>query len=72
MPRNSFMSIWYKKAKEEGRLCSRCGWIITVKNWKKGYHLCAGCYFGLKGVNVKHAGGRRLADDPPDKTGEML
>ena len=61
----------YHKAKVEGRLCSRCGWIVTVKNWKKGYRLCAGCYDALKGVNVDGNQGA-YRDEPVDMTGEMI
>lgn len=59
------------KAREDGRVCSRCGWMITIKNWNKGYRLCAGCYDGLKGVNVSK-GHYRYADEPRDMTGEMI
>lgn len=61
----------YEKAKAEGRLCSHCGWIITVKNWAKGYRLCAGCYDALKGVNVDQGHGH-YRDEPVDMTGEMI
>ena len=66
----TFMSRVYARAKEQGRLCSRCGWIINTKNWKKGYRLCGACWDALKGVNVD-TGSYRLSDEPHDKTGEM-
>jgi hypothetical protein len=60
-----------RMAKREGRVCSHCGWMISKKNWNKGYRLCAGCWDGLKGVNV--AGGYgHYRDEPVDKTGEMI
>lgn len=63
-------SKFVKQAKLEGRVCSRCGWIINKKNWLKGYRLCAGCWDGLKGVNVSHGHGA-YADEPIDRTGNM-
>lgn len=57
------------RAKAEGRICSQCGWMITVKNWKKGYRLYAGCYSALKGVNVR-GGYLPYRDEPTEKTGE--
>lgn len=60
----------YYKAKIEGRVCKRCGWMITKKNWKKGYRLCAGCFSAIKGVNTKR-GANPAADEPREKTGEM-
>lgn len=57
-------------AKTEGRLCVQCGWIITKKNWKKGYRLCPSCFDANKGVNVKYGFGNYL-DEPREKTGEM-
>lgn len=68
---NKILSRQYHRAKEEGRLCGRCGWMITVKNWKKGFRLCPGCYDGLKGVNVS-TGHRMAADEAREKTGEMI
>jgi hypothetical protein len=68
---NKLLTRLYQKAKSEGRLCSRCGWIITVKNWKKGYTLCAGCFDALQGVNVK-TGHWAARDEPGEKTGEMI
>lgn len=57
-------------AKQEGRVCSRCGWMVSKKNWSKGYRLCPGCYDALKGCNVtgKHGPYR---DEPIDRTGDM-
>lgn len=60
----------YYKAKIEGRLCSNCRWMITKKNWKAGFRLCAGCYSAMQGVNVKH-GAYPDYDEPREKTGEM-
>ena len=37
----------------EGRKCSRCGWMITKTNWKKGNRECMDCKLALKGVNVR-------------------
>ena len=68
---NKLFTRVYQKAKAEGRLCRACGWIITIKNWKKGYRLCAGCYDAFKGVNVPARWGK-YRDEPVEKTGEML
>jgi hypothetical protein len=67
----SVLSRQYKRAKDEKRLCICCGWIVNLKNWKKGYRLCAGCYDALKGVNVDGKWGT-WRDEPIEKTGEML
>jgi hypothetical protein len=64
------MSKLYAKARDEGRLCSSCGWIISTKNWKKGYRLCGSCWDANKGVNPKTGHGR-YRDEPKDMTGEM-
>lgn len=58
-----------KRAREDGRVCSRCGWIVTRVNWNKGYRMCAGCWDALKGVNVDR-GHYRYADEPRDMTGD--
>lgn len=68
---NKLLYKLYLKAKAQGRLCSRCGWIVTVKNWKKGMRMCGGCYSALQGVNVSR-GHYAPRDEPSDKTGEML
>ena len=68
---NKTLSNVYTKAKAEGRLCRRCGWVITKKNWQKGFLLCAGCWDAEKGVNVVR-GCSKWLDEPIDKTGEML
>ena len=67
----NIISRQLKRAKTDGRVCSRCGWIITVKNWKKGFRLCAGCYDALKGVNVR-GGHWAAADEARDRTGDMI
>ena len=58
-----------QRAIEEKRLCQNCGWMVTIKNWKKGYRLCAGCYDARKGVNVSK-GHYRYSDEPKDITGD--
>jgi len=68
---NKLLSSVYKKAKDEGRTCCRCGWIITRKDWGHGFLLCAGCRDAPKGVNVPARWGK-WRDEPVDKTGEML
>lgn len=60
----------YRRAKAEGRICERCGWLVPVKNWKKGHRLCPGCFDALKGINVK-TGSQPYKDDPEELTGEM-
>jgi len=56
-------------AKQEGRVCEKCGWIITKKNWKKRYRMCPGCYYASKGVSTKK-GHYPYADEPKNLTGE--
>ena len=68
---NKLLARVYEKAKEEGRICSRCGWIITKKNWKKGHKLCAGCLDANKGVNV-NCGHYKPVEENIDMTGEMI
>jgi hypothetical protein len=67
--------MWTKKALSkalsEKRICSRCGWVITKTEWKKGVRLCPGCEDGLKGVNVSR-GCEKLSEEPIDMTGEMI
>lgn len=57
-------------ARREGRICPQCQWIITKKEWKKGFRLCGRCIDINKGVNVNYGHGR-YRDEPVDKTGEM-
>jgi hypothetical protein len=59
------------RARAEGRVCSRCGWMITVKEWKRGRRMCWNCEDALKGVNISQ-GWSQPAQDIEDKTGEML
>lgn len=59
-----------RTAKQEGRVCQRCGWMISKANWNKGYRLCAGCWDALKGVNVNGRCGP-YRDEAVDKTGDM-
>lgn len=71
---NKLLTRVYQQAKTEGRLCSRCGWIITKKGWKKGYRICSDCASALKGVSgigVDHAHGP-YRDEPVEKTGNTL
>jgi len=65
------ISQYYAKAKAQGRLCGRCGWIVTVKRWKAGYKLCASCQDAMKGVNIRW-GNTKPAEEATDRTGEML
>lgn len=58
-------------ARKAGRVCSRCGWMINMKNWKKGYRLCSGCWDALKGVNVSGGHGK-FQEEPREMTGEMI
>ena len=60
----------YQRARKEGRLCSRCGWFISKKEWGKGRRICADCEDALKGVNVPAKWGKYL-DEPRDPTGEI-
>ena len=59
-----------KTAKQEGRVCEKCGWIISKKNWAKGYRQCPGCWSASKGVQVR-TGAYPYRDEPKDMTGEM-
>ena len=61
----------YHRAKEEGRLCRHCKWMVAVKRWKKGHRLCPNCEDALKGVNVSGKWGPYY-DEPLDLTGEMI
>lgn len=67
----SNLSKAYIQAKKDGRICRRCGWMISKKNWAKGFLLCGGCWSALQGVNTPPRWGKWL-DEPIDKTGEML
>ncbi len=58
------------RAKMEGRICSHCGWMVTIKEWKAGYKMCGNCRDALKGVNVK-TGSNPYSDEPTEKTGEL-
>ena len=68
---NKLLSSVYHKAKVEGRTCLRCGWIVTKKDWAKGFLMCAGCRDALRGVNVYY-GHSQAQQETADKTGEML
>lgn len=59
----------YAKAKAEGRLCERCGWIVTVVDSRKGETVCGSCRDALRGVDVR-GGHYPDRDEPRDKTGE--
>lgn len=67
---NKTLARHVKKAKEEGRVCKNCGWMITKVNWKKGRRLCPNCYDAMRGVNVK-TGHPPYRDEPEEKTGNM-
>jgi hypothetical protein len=67
---NKLLARVYEKAKAAGRLCPKCGWIITVKNWDKGYRVCGGCWDAAQGVNVK-GGHWQDGQEPRDMTGDM-
>lgn len=56
---------------QEGRVCVRCGWMITKPNWKKGHRLCYGCREAMRGVDCK-GGHHQPQQERIDKTGEML
>ena len=60
----------YAKAKKEGRLCSICHWIVTVKDYKKGFTTCDNCRDAAKGVNCKY-GHWQNRSEPVDMSGEM-
>lgn len=68
---NKVLTDAYHKAKLAGRLCTRCGWIITIAQWRQGKKLCEGCEDALKGVNVQY-GYYPDSDEISDLTGEML
>jgi hypothetical protein len=67
----NILSKQFVQAKKEGRICRRCGWMITKINWKKGYLLCAGCWDALKGVSIDY-GHWQPQQEVIDQTGEML
>jgi len=68
---NKILYKAFEKAKSEGRVCRRCGWMITKKNWAKGFLLCAGCWSALQGVNVS-SGWHQPQQEKIDITGEAL
>ena len=59
----------FKKAKEEGRLCSNCGWIVSKERAKKGLKTCGNCGDALRGVKVKQ-GALPYKDEGRELTGE--
>lgn len=59
-----------RTAHEEGRICSNCGWIVSRKNWKKGFRLCPSCHYALQGVRTNR-GSHAALDEAKDKTGDM-
>jgi hypothetical protein len=68
---NKILARQFSRAKSEGRVCARCGWMISVKDWKKGNRTCPGCRDALRGVRV--IGGHWAPrDEPSEKTGEMI
>jgi len=67
---NKLLLNVYHKAKETGRLCSRCGWIVTVVDAEHGHKLCAGCRSAMRGVDCR-GGHLPYADERVDRTGEM-
>ena len=71
MKMNKLLSRVFIKAKAEGRLCKRCGWIVTVKDWQAGCTYCAGCRDAMKGVNVSW-GHDQPQQEKKDITGEAL
>jgi hypothetical protein len=60
----------YHKAKQEGRLCTHCGWVVTVVDYDQGHRLCGNCRDALQGVRCK-GGHLPYADERVDMTGEM-
>ena len=66
----NMISKVYAKAKSDGRLCTRCGWIVTKADWKKGFKECFGCRDAARGVNVPPKYGK-WRDEPIERTGEM-
>jgi len=67
---NNLLAKLYHKAKQEGRLCMRCGWIVTVIDSAQGHKLCSNCRDALQGVKCK-GGHLPYADERVDQTGEM-
>lgn len=67
---NKLLAEVYHKAKETGRLCTRCGWVVTVLAAEKGHKLCASCRDALRGVDCR-GGHLPYADERVDRTGEM-
>jgi len=61
-----------KAAVKEGRVCSRCGWMINKKRWKDGKRLCVDCEYALSDFVVKGLGYGPARDDKQDLTGEMI
>jgi len=67
----NFMRGHFIRARQEGRLCERCGWMISKKRWEKGERMCGECQDALRGVNVNR-GNSPYQDEPPDLTGEAI
>ncbi len=59
-----------RKAREEGRICPQCQWVITKKDWLKGFRICRSCTDINRGVNVRSGFGP-YKDESTDKTGNM-
>ena len=65
------MKNLFKAAKKEGRICTRCGWMITKLRWKNGKQtLCGDCEDAMKGVNTPR-GHVQDQQEVIDMTGEM-
>jgi len=58
------------KARQEGRICPQCQWIITKADWKKGFRICRNCTDINKGVH-SNSGYGPYRDEPEDRTGNM-
>ncbi len=61
----------FSAALKAGRVCNRCGWMITVKEWNKGRRMCWNCEDALKGAGTP-MGHWQPAQESSDRTGEML
>lgn len=58
-----------KQAKEEGRICENCGWMVNKKRWANGKRTCASCEDALRGMG-KLPGAFPPRDEQREMTGE--
>lgn len=68
---NMILSLEFEKARAEGRICQKCGWMVGKTRWKKGNKICYNCEYGEHGIHRIYGGYWPVPDEPKDQTGEM-